>query len=255
MSFFAGVDIGSVSSKAVIINENRIASFEVIASGGSYREAGSKALDSALSKISLSRADLSMIVATGYGASNISSDKQVNEFSCQGRALNHLFPEVRTIIDIGGQASRVIRVDSRGRVADFAISEKCAAGSGRFLQVMARVLQMKVEDLGPLSLKSSNAVRFGTGCAVFAESEAITRITQGNAKEDIIAGVHNSIAAKVLNLIQRVRLERECAITGGGALDIGLVRSVEAVIGVSLLIPPQPQITAALGAALIARET
>ena len=134
------------------------------------------------------------------------------------------------------------------------ISEKCAAGSGRFLQLIAKVLQVDLEDIGSLSLKSQNSVSFSTGCAVFVESEAISRIAEGALKEDILAGVHNSIAAKILSLTERAGMKEDCALTGGGAKDIGLVRSIERELGFSLLVPEEPQITAALGAALIARE-
>ncbi|MBW2324573.1 MAG: hypothetical protein JRF41_13875, partial [Deltaproteobacteria bacterium] len=225
-----------------------------VASGGNYTEAGNNVLEAALQAIELPRQKLSLAFTTGQGASRITSDKEVNEITSQGRALNFLFPNVRTIIDIGGQATRVSRVDEHGRVTDFAISEKCATGSGRFLQVMGRVLEVDLADMGPLSLKSTSPVKFGTSCAVFAESEAISRITEGMTKQDIIAGMHNSMAAKINSLIQRIKLKQKCGVTGGGAMDIGLVKSLEGIMESSLLVPPEPQITAALGAALLARE-
>jgi predicted CoA-substrate-specific enzyme activase len=134
------------------------------------------------------------------------------------------------------------------------VSERCAAGSGRFLQIIAHVLKVDIKDVGSLSLQARNPVTFTTGCAVFGESEAISRVAEGASKEDILAGVHNSLAAKISNLIDQVGLEEDCAITGGGALDVGLVMRVEERLGVHLLVPPQPQITAALGAALVAAE-
>ncbi|MBW2091900.1 MAG: 2-hydroxyglutaryl-CoA dehydratase, partial [Deltaproteobacteria bacterium] len=233
---------------------NQIISSRILASGGNYNEAGNKVLEDALNENGLTRQDLTAVFATGQGASRVTSDRDVNEITAQGRALSFLFPDIRTVIDIGGQATRVSRVDEQGRVTDFAISEKCATGSGRFLQVMGRVLQVELSDMGQLSLKSINPVKFGTSCAVFAESEAISRITEGMSKEDIIAGLHNSMAAKIYNLIQRIKLEKKCGATGGGALDIGLVKSLEGIMDTPLLVPPEPQNTAALGAALIARE-
>jgi predicted CoA-substrate-specific enzyme activase len=161
---------------------------------------------------------------------------------------------VRTAVDIGGQFSKVFRVDERGRVTAFLQSEKCAAGSGRFLQVIAHVLKVGLEEIGPLSLKSKNRVNFNTGCAVFAETEAVSRVAEGEAVEDILAGVHYALAAKVQNLVERMGIEMDCALIGGGAKDIGLVRSIEEVLGVGLLVPGEPQLIAALGAALIAGE-
>jgi len=235
--------------------DGSILSHHLIPSGGNYKRAAEKVIEGALQKAGLSLEGLGLVVATGYGAANVAfAAQQATELACQGRGINHLFPQARTIIDVGGQASKIIKVDARGRVTDFAISEKCAAGSGRFLQVIARVLGVNLEDIGPLSLKSSDGVKFSTSCAVFAESEAISRITEGARKEDILAGVHHAIAAKILNLVQRVGLERECAITGGGAKDVGLVKRVEERLGMQLLVPQEPQITAALGAALVARE-
>jgi len=144
-------------------------------------------------------------------------------------------------------------VNGRGEAIDFVVSEKCASGSGRFLEVMARVLQTPLEEFGALSSKSTKQVQFTTSCAVFAESEAISRIAEGAAKEDILAGVHESMAIKVVSLVQRVRLEKEVAFTGGGARDVGLVRSIEDKLGEKLLVPPEPVLTGALGAALLAK--
>jgi len=199
--------------------------------------------------------DIGSTVATGVGAANAAfSSDQVPEISCQGKGTKHLFPSVRTIIDIGDQASRVIRIDDEGRPAYFVVSEKCAAGSGRFLQIIARVLQMDISEIGELSLKSKNPITFGTNCAVFAESEAISRIAEGASKADLLAGIHSALAAKIHSMVERVGLEMDCAMVGGGARDIGLVKRLEDKLGVELLIPKEPRITAALGAAIIARE-
>ena len=138
--------------------------------------------------------------------------------------------------------------------ADFIISEKCAAGSGRFLQVIANVLRMDLKDIGPLSLKSENPVTFTTGCAVFGETEVISRVAEGNSKEDILAGVHKALAEKICALAERLGLEEEYAITGGGGLDIGLIKAIEGKLDIHLLVPPYPQLVTALGAAIIAAE-
>jgi predicted CoA-substrate-specific enzyme activase len=178
----------------------------------------------------------------------------MSDVSCHGKGVHYFFPEVRTIIELGGQSSKVIRVDERGKAIDFVISEKCAAGSGRFLQLMSKVLRIGFEDIGPLSMESKKAVEFSTGCAVFAESEAISRISEGACKEDILAGVHQAIAMKIINLLERIGSEGEIAITGGGAKDVGLIMTLEEKIGTKLLIPQDPLLTAALGAAIIAQE-
>jgi predicted CoA-substrate-specific enzyme activase len=255
MRYFVGIDVGSVTTKAVLLVDNTILSSHLIPSGGSYREAAKKVVEEILAKRGLSLKDITSIVATGYGAANVPfSNRKSSEISCQGKGVNYLFPKVRTVIDIGGQASRVIKVDEQGGVRNFMVNEKCAAGSGEFLQVIARVLGIELDDIGPLSLKAKNSVTFTTGCAVFAESETISRITEGALKEDILAGIHAAMASKIQSLLERVKLEHDCALTGGGAKDIGLIKSVEQKIGISLLIPPEPQLTAALGAALLARQ-
>jgi len=253
--YVAGIDIGSAFSKAVVMAKSEIISCHVIPSGGNYKLAAEEVVGKALTKANLSFEDIDYTVATGYGASNVSfSDQVVTDISCQGRGIFYLFPSARTGIDIGGQFTKVFKVDERGRVTAFLLSEKCAAGSGRFLQVVARVLHIDLEDIGELSLKSQSRVDFNTGCAVFAESEAISRIAEGTSKEDILAGLHRTLAAKIQTMVQRMGIEPDCALVGGGAKDIGLVRSIEERLGRSLLVPEEPQIVAALGAALLAEE-
>ncbi|MDP2953787.1 MAG: acyl-CoA dehydratase activase, partial [Chloroflexota bacterium] len=221
----------------------------------SYQETSQKVMEEALGKAKLTLDNLALVVSTGYGLTHIPfPNQQVTGVSCQGKGVHHLFPSVRTIIDIGGQSTKVVKVDGEGRALDFVVSEKCATGSGRFLQVIAKVLQVNLNDLGALSLHSKEPVTFSTGCAVFAESEAVSRIAEGAKKEDILAGVHVAIASKIHTLIERVKLERDCALTGGGAKDIGLVKTLEEKMNISLLVPEEPLITAALGAALVAAE-
>jgi predicted CoA-substrate-specific enzyme activase len=255
MVYVAGVDIGAAFSKAVIMSGGEIVSYHVMPSGGNYKLTAEELIKKALAKAKLSRKDIGYIVATGYGAANASfANEVVGDLACQGRGVAHLFPSARTVIDIGGQFSRVFRVDERGRVTGFLQSEKCAAGSGRFLQVIAKVLQIKLEEIGELSLKSQNKVDFNTGCAVFAESEAVSRVAEGALKEDILAGLHRTLAGKIQSLVDRLGVQPDCAVVGGGAKDIGLVRSIEQSLGRQLLLPEEPQIVAALGAALLAGE-
>lgn len=255
MVYFAGIDAGSVFTKAVVLEDKSLLSSYIIPSMGNYAKAAGKALEEALAKIQLSKSDILRLVATGIAASRIPfSTKTATEMTCISTGLYHLFSSARTIIDIGGQASRVIKIDGQGRVSNFLISEKCAAGSGRFLQMIARVLQVNLEDIGELSLKSKSRVSFSTSCAVFAESEAITRIAEGATKEDILAGVHYALAKKIASMVEAIGLTMDCAIVGGGAKDIGLIKSVGEGLRIKLLVPDDPQIIAAFGAALIAQE-
>lgn len=253
MSYFVGVDIGSAFSKAAVLAEGKLVSYHIIPSGGNYKLTADEVVAGALTKAKLSLGDIANTVATGYGGSNVSFARRlVTDISCQSRGIFHLFPSVRTVVDIGGQFSRVIKLDDRGRAIAFLMSEKCAGGSGRFLQIIAHVLQIDLEEIGPLSLKSKKKINFNTGCAVFAETEALSRIAEGAAIEDILAGVHYALAAKIQNLVERLGIKRDVALTGGGAKDIGLVRNIEETLKITALVPEEPQIVAALGAALIA---
>ncbi|MFC1895052.1 acyl-CoA dehydratase activase [Thermodesulfobacteriota bacterium] len=255
MAWFCGIDVGSVGTKAVLTKDGEISFYHVIMSGANYTASAKKVMGEVLAIAGLSVDDVSFIAATGYGAARTEfANEQFSDISCCARGVHRVFPNVRTVVDIGGQASKVIRINSEGKSTNFVISERCAAGSGRFLQVIARVLQIDLQDAGPLSLKSNNPVTYTTGCAVFGESEAVSRVAEGRPKEDILAGVQNAIAAKVTALVDRVRLEEECAMVGGGALDIGLVKRTEEKLGVTLRVPEHPRLMAALGAALYGRE-
>jgi predicted CoA-substrate-specific enzyme activase len=255
MVYVAGIDIGSAFSKAVVMAGNKIIAYQVKPSGGNYRLTAEQVMEEAVTKVKLSLEDIGYTVATGYGAANVSfSQGTVSDISCLARGVYYLFPTARTAIDVGGQFTRVLKLNNRGRATAFLLSEKCAAGSGRFLQVIARVLQIDLKDIGKLSLKSRNRVDFNTGCAVFAESEAVSRIAEGAAKEDILAGLHRALAAKVQTMVERLGIEPDCALVGGGAKDIGLVKSIEESLACNLLVPEEPQIVAALGAASMAGE-
>ncbi len=253
--FVLGLDIGSAFSKAVICADGEIKAYAIAPSGGSYRETAEKLRSDAAGKIGLSPRDFLFTVATGYGGGAVEfSDQTATDLSCQAKGIHRLFPKAQTVIDIGGQFSKVIKLDEHGRVTNFILNEKCAAGSGKFLQVTARLLHIEVSDIGPLSLKAEKPVEFNTGCAVFAESEAVSRIAEGARVPDILAGVHKAMASKIVNLVERTGPVGVCAVTGGGAKDIGLVKAIEADLGITLLVPEEPQITAAYGAALVAME-
>ena len=255
MDWFMGIDIGSGTSKGVIIKDGKLKAYHLLPSEANYRAVAQKLTEELLAKLGLSPQDITYTIATGHGAGSVPfSNQQVADIRCCARGINSLFPSVRTVIDIQETASQVIRLDEEGQVTNFVVSEKCAAGSGRFLKIIANVLRIDLNDVGPLSLKSKNPITFTTGCAVFGESEAISRVSEGISKEDILAGVHKALANKLSALIDRVGLEEQCAISGGGGLNVGLIKSVEEKLGVQLLVPPQPQFVTALGAAIMAQE-
>jgi (R)-2-hydroxyacyl-CoA dehydratese activating ATPase len=254
MTYTLGVDIGSGFSKAVVCENNLLRSYAIATSGGNYRETAEKVVRGALDKIHLSPGDISNMFTTGYGAAMVGlSDQTATDISCHAAGVHHLFPSARTVIDIGAQYSKAIRLNDAGKTVNFLLNEKCAGGSGKFLQIIARILHISIDEIGPLSMTSSNPVQFTTGCAVFAESEAVSRVAEGALAGDILAGVHKAMASKIINLVTRLGLAEACVVTGGGAKDLGLVKTIEAELGVPVLVPDEPQITAALGAALMAR--
>jgi predicted CoA-substrate-specific enzyme activase len=252
MKYALGIDIGSSFSKAVLLEERTMLSYATIPSGGNYAETARKVSAAAIEKAGISETDISTIIATGYGAAAVDlADRISSDIMCHAAGIRHFFPSARTVLDIGGQFCRAIKMDGNGRVTNFLHNEKCASGSGKFLQVIARMLHINIEDIGALSLESENPVRFTTGCAVFAESEAVSRIAEGAIPADILAGVHAAMSAKIANLTVRLGLSRDCVATGGAAKDMGLVRALEKELGVKVLVPEEPQISAALGAALL----
>jgi predicted CoA-substrate-specific enzyme activase len=256
MNYFMGIDIGSAYSKGVIIKDSELAAYHVMPSGANYRKAAETIRQELLNKTSLNQDDIADVVATGSGAASVVfASRQVSEIVCTARGVNSVFPQARTAIEVAGQSTKVIKINERGMVADFTVSEKCAAGSGRFIEVIANVLRIDLNDFGPLSLKSKQPVTFGTGCAVFGESEAVTRVAEGIPKQDIAAGVNQALASKISSLAKKIRFQEPCAICGGGALNTGLIRAVERELHTQLLIPPQPQIMAALGATIVARTS
>ena len=254
MTWFMGIDIGSVYSKGVIIGDSKPAAYHVIPSGANYQTAAETIKQELLRQLNLSQNDIADTVATGTGATNVPfASRQVSDIVCTARGINSIFPQVRTAIEVAGQSTKAIRINEQGMVTNFTVSEKCAAGSGRFIEVIANVLRINLKDFGPLSLKSKQPVTFGTGCAVFGESEAVTRVAEGNPKEDIAAGVNKALASKISSLVKKIKLEEPCAICGGGALNTGLIKTVEQEMNIKLLVPAQPQIVTALGAAVTAR--
>ena len=251
--YFAGVDIGSTMTKVVIMNQATLASV-IGPTGPEHRKLANRVMEEALAEAKLAFKDITYVVATGYGRINVPfADKQITEISCHARGVAHLLPEVRTVIDIGGQDSKGIKL-KEGRVVDFVMNDKCAAGTGRFLEVTAEELGVSLEDMGRLSLEAENRVEISSTCTVFAAQEVVAKLSEGVALPDIIAGLHEAIAIRIYGMVRRLKIEREVALTGGGAKNIGLVKALEAKLGFPVLVPPEPLITGAIGAALLGKD-
>jgi len=253
---FAGIDIGSLSTDVVLLDrEGKIAGSAIIATGASTKRACEEAFSRALAEAGSAPSAVVYTVSTGYGREMAgSADLSVTEITCHAKGACHLFPGAKTVLDIGGQDSKVIRLAPDGRVADFAMNDKCAAGTGRFLEVMARTLEMDLEEMGPRSLLSQKTVAVSSMCTVFAESEVISLIASGTPPEDIARGIHLAIADRIAALAERVGLASPAVMTGGVAKNPGARRALEGKFGFPLLVPEDPQLAGALGAALIARE-
>lgn len=248
----AGIDIGSITAKAAVLSDGRILGTRVQFTGYNARQAGEAVLAALISDIDLSD-PINALVATGYGRSSVTSaDKAVTEITCHAAGAHFIDPEVRFIIDIGGQDSKVIRLDETGRVLDFAMNDKCAAGTGRFLEVMARALEVDLDGFGELSLTGKAPAKISSICTVFAESEVISLISRGETRENIIAGIHESVAARVSALALRVGVAPPVMMTGGVAKNIGVVRAMEAKLATPVRVSSHAQVNGAIGAAVLA---
>ncbi|MGQ9572824.1 MAG: acyl-CoA dehydratase activase [Dehalococcoidia bacterium] len=254
--YVAGVDIGSASSKALILDEGRVLAHAIIPTGAESAASAERVMAIALQQAGLGLDDISYVIATGYGRVIVPfADEEVTELSCHARGAHHLFPGVRTVLDMGGQDCKAIRCDERGRLGDFAMNDKCAAGTGRFLELMARLLEVPLEEMGDLALAAGGRAEVSSRCAVFAESEVISHIHRGLPKAHILAGVHAAVVDRIVEMAGRIGMEREVAVTGGLALNRALLAELELRLGVPLLVPPEPRIVGALGAALAALDT
>jgi predicted CoA-substrate-specific enzyme activase len=255
---YAGVDIGSVASKAVIVNErDEVRAFTRIATLSDRLESGRRVFDEALKLAGLERSKIKYLVATGYGRrAFIEADEGMPEIICHARGTVALFPGTRTIVDIGGQDSKVIELDHTGRPLRFGMNDKCAAGTGRFLEVMAGVLGVKLEELGSLAFRSDNPCTISSVCTVFAESEIVSLLSENKSRGDIASGLHHAIARRVINMgtSSQIKYLEPVVFSGGVAKNSGVAQAIRNVLKKELLIPVEPQITAALGAAVLARE-
>jgi predicted CoA-substrate-specific enzyme activase len=251
----AGIDIGSRAAKAVVMSNGSILSSVIRDTGPDSIKTSQMTIAEVLKGTGLSIKDIDYIVATGYGRVLVPFAKEnISEISCHARGINWYFPEVRTILDMGGQDCKAISCDGDGRVTNFVMNDKCAGGTGRFLEMIAEVLNTSLEEIGGISLASGNSIPFNTICAVFAKSEAIALFRKGAAKSDILAGLHEAIASRSLNLLKRVSIQKDFSITGGIAKNSGMVAKLRDKVGLEPLLCEDPQIVGALGAALFAEE-
>jgi len=256
MSWYAGIDVGSLTADAVLIDEGaHVVGFAIIPTSYDSMAAGSEAYRLALERAGVVEAEVSGVVSTGYSRARVQEAQAARtEISCHARGAFHLFPDVATIIDIGGQDSKAIRVGPGGRVLDFAMNDKCAAGTGRFLEVMAGALGISLPDMADLALASTINIVISSTCTVFAESEVVSLISQGRAPADIASAICRAIAQRTAGLAARVGISDRVVMTGGVAKNRAVVHMLSEKLSIPISVPDEPQIAGALGAALIARE-
>ncbi len=258
----AGIDVGSLTGKCVILKAaQKFGMDEILSSSLTHTRVkpvttATIVYEEALENANLTKGEIKYSVGTGYGRVKIPfADKNISEISCHGRGAFHYLPNVRTIIDVGGQDSKVIRVDASGKLSDFTMNDKCAAGTGRFLEVMARALETTLDQMGPLALQSNHPAMISAQCSVFAETEVVSLIADGIPVKDIVAGLTESIASRIVSLVNRIGLKEDVTITGGVAKNIGVVTSIEKKLNVKIKkVPIDPQLIGALGAALFAKD-
>lgn len=250
-----GVDIGSLATKLVLINEDKkMVDFSVERSTYDFKRVGHNLFDSLLEKNGLKRADV-YVMSTGYGRNTIDiADDRITEITAHARGAQYFFPDVKSVIDIGGQDSKAIVIGVKGNVIDFQMNDKCAAGTGRFLEVMAHALEVPIEDIGELALRSNKPSAISSTCTVFAESEVISLFARGTPKQDIASGIHKSIARRVAGMAKRIRVEPLLIFCGGVAKNVAVKKYLEEELGFNIVSPEYPQLTGAIGAALIAQE-
>ncbi len=250
-----GIDIGSITAKSALLIDGEIKNTKVIFTGYHSEAAGKTVCEDMLRESGIKPDTVDRIVSTGYGRNNVKvADKAITEITCHGAGAHYLNPQVRTIIDIGGQDSKAISLDENGKVKDFSMNDKCAAGTGRFLEVMARALEVDLAEFGEMSLRSETPSKISSLCAIFAESEVISLISKGEPRDNIMAGIHESIAVRVSAMARRVGIIEPVMMTGGVAKNIGVVRALEQKLNTKLIITQTAQENGAIGAAILAAE-
>lgn len=251
-----GVDIGSTASKTVVLKNGKEIVSQAVISVGAGTSGPKRAIDSVLKDAKLSIEDLDYIVSTGYGRNSFDfANKQISELSCHAKGVYFDNNKARTVIDIGGQDIKVLKLADSGRLLNFIMNDKCAAGTGRFLDVMSRVIDVPVDELGKKALESKNPCTISSTCTVFAESEVISQLARGVKTEDLIAGICKSVASRVASLAKRSGIEELVVMSGGVAKNIGVVKAMEAELGRDIYISKNSQLNGALGASLYAYES
>jgi benzoyl-CoA reductase subunit D len=254
----AGIDCGSKNTKVVILKENNILATASVLSGFDQEESAQQALENAIKKAEITREDIKHITTTGAGMEAVFfADDNITTVTADGRGAFFLFPSARTVIDIGAEEGLVVKLDENGKVKDFGINEKCAAGAGAFIEAMSRALEVDIETMGELSLKSTKQIPMNAQCTIFAESEVVSLIHQKTSKEDIIHAVHDAIADRNTSMVRQIGVEKDVALIGGVANNIGFVDAMNKNLGFNLLVPKDgvtPQYVSALGAALVAQD-
>jgi predicted CoA-substrate-specific enzyme activase len=253
--YLAGVDIGSTMTKVVITDAtNKLLSSIKGPTGPEHRQLANEVMRMALEQAGLKLDDISYIVATGYGRVNVPfADEQVTELSCHARGVSSIFPNVRTAIDIGGQDAKCLKINN-GKLIDFVMNDKCAAGTGRFLELTAATLGIPLEEMGEMSLTSTKKIQLSNICTIFAQQEVVALLSRGEKVEDIIAGLHYALASRVATLARRLKVEPDVVLTGGVAKNKGIVEAMKESLGCEILVPDEPLLTGALGAAILGRE-
>lgn len=249
----AGIDVGAKTTKAVILKDGQVVGKAKVLTGFDQLEAANKAYEEALQQAGLSRADVAKVVATGVGKDVLDfADDKITEIGAAARGGVFVLPAARTVIDVGAEEGRAVRCDAGGKVADFAVNEKCAAGAGTFVETMARALELSVEEMAKISLESTKEVPMNAQCTVFAESEVVSLIHAQTPKADIARAVHDAIASRISSMTRRVGIEREVVLIGGVGHNVGFVESLKRDLGVDVHVPEDPEYVSAIGAAVAA---
>ena len=253
--YFAGIDLGSTMTKVVILDkEDRICASVISHTGAEHRRLANRVMEEALKQANLSFDDISYVIATGYGRINVPfADRQITELTCHAKGVVSLLPTVRLAIDIGGQDAKGLKING-DKLVDFVMNDRCAAGTGRFLEVLAAALGLRVEDLGNISLKSTRKLAISSTCTVFARQEVVSHISEGALLEDVVAGLHDAIASRVARMVKRLKIEPDVVFTGGVAMNSGVVKALEENLGCKVFVPEEPLLSGALGAALLGKE-
>ena len=250
-----GIDIGSTTSKCVVLKDGQEIVGTAIVAAGTGTDGPEKALREVLADATISREEIAVMIATGYGRKlYAAADGEVSELSCHARGVYHVFPDVRTIIDIGGQDAKVMALNDQGRMSNFLMNDKCAAGTGRFLDVMAGILQLKIEDLEIQAALAKEAVKISSTCTVFAESEVISQLANGVEIPNLVAGICQSVAVRVGSLAKRIGVREQVCMSGGVARNGGVRSALEKELGVRIVYSPMAQLMGALGAAIYAYD-